>query len=135
MITAGEFGDVNTALLAGARHLLDSLSGSRFLFHTAFGSAFFLFDGALLGFLILVASLVFMEWHVAEETVAGVAFLAAENVAVVFDEQCTCILSLVNAKRSILSCYHLTRTHPTSIWHWDTRDIPLPCPGIPSGFS
>lgn len=114
MIAAVVLVDIDTALWTGARHFLDSFRGSRFLFHTALGSDFFLFDGALLVFLVLVAGLAFVERHIAEETVAGVAHLAGEDIPVVLDEECACALSPVSLIDTGLLSSSLNEPHEHS---------------------
>jgi hypothetical protein len=77
MVTAGPLVNVDTTSWAGARtrDLLDSLEGLLLILTAALGIG-----------LIVVARLFLVEWHLADEAVAGFAHLAGEDVAVAFGE-------------------------------------------------
>jgi hypothetical protein len=80
MITAGILDDVDTTPWAGTRtrKFLDGLERLFFILIATFGA---------FGFsLIVVACLFLVEWHFADEAIAGLAHLTGENVAVVFGE-------------------------------------------------
>ena len=77
MVTAGELVDIDTTSWAGTRtrDLLDGFERLCFVLTAAFGIG-----------LVGVTSLFFMERHLADKAVAGFAYLAGENVAIVFGE-------------------------------------------------